>query len=213
MNSRPTTQSHRQQLGLSLWVSEALSPPAPLPPAPSIQYAWLTHQGDSQEGTRGERGSLAGVGASGQPHRQSCCDAVTYVIAVGLLRWGWRWRSVPGWGDSSCSGGEKASSPTHKPSGGKDSPGRRRPSWGHNANGPGGDASPAPASKRDRLAMSVMFPDVPPTPQRDPRSWKRKEEPICEGASKAREAAGVPQKAACCAAGPAPGNLEHPRRP
>lgn len=89
------------------------------------------------------------------------CDTVTYVISIGLLCRGWWRRSVPGWGHSSCSGSEKPSSPTHGPSGGKDSSGSRRPSWYTNSNRPGCDSTPSPVSKRVTSAVFIIFSTIP----------------------------------------------------
>lgn len=83
-------------------------------------------------------------------------DSFTYIISIRLLCWGWWRRSVPSWRNSSCSGSEKSSSPTHWPSGGKDSPGSWRPSWYTNSNWPGCDSSPSPASKRGKLAIVII---------------------------------------------------------
>lgn len=85
----------------------------------------------------------------------------TYIISIGLLCWGRRWRSVPSWGDASCSGSEKSSSSTHWPSGGKDSSGSRRPSRYPDSHWPGCDSSPSPASKRVKLAILVVFSSIP----------------------------------------------------
>lgn len=87
-------------------------------------------------------------------------DTFTYIFSISLLCWGWRWRSVPSWGDSSCSGSEKSSSPTHWPSGGQDSSGSWRPSWYYNSNGPCCNSSPSPVTKRVKLAISVIVSNI-----------------------------------------------------
>lgn len=84
----------------------------------------------------------------------------TYILSIGLLCWGWRWRSVSSWGDTSCSGSEKSSSPAHWPSGGKDSSRSRCPTWYPNCDRPGCDSSSSPVSKRVKLAGSVIFSNV-----------------------------------------------------